>query len=100
MTHKPLGAIGQSRYWKSTAIIILSHNQYECGSIIKFIEQTFNLPPLGRTAEGYTDRRANSVVDSFDFTQAPRTFSPIPIPSPYAARIRFEPPSNEPIDNE
>jgi phospholipase C len=134
-----VNAVGESRYWKSTAIIILwddwggwydnvpppqldfrglgirvpcliispytkrgyvSHTQYEYGSIIKFIEQTFSLPPLGPTAEGYTDTRANSVVDSFDFTQAPRTFSPIPIPSPYAARIRSEPPSNEPVDTE
>ena len=55
----------------------VSHTQYEFGSILKFIEQTFNLPSL-RTS----DARANSLVDSFDFTQAPRAFVPIPTVHP------------------
>jgi phospholipase C len=134
-----VNAIGESRYWKSTAIIVLwddwggwydnvpppqldfrglgirvpclivspytkrgyvSHTQYEYGSILKFIEQAFNLPPLGPTSQGYTDTRARSLVDSFDFTRPPRAFAPIPIPSPYAERIRSEPPSDEPVDTE
>ncbi len=146
--HSPLGpswvasvvnAIGESSYWKSTAIIIVwddwggwydnapppqrdfrglgirvpclilspyakrgyvSHTQYEYGSILKFIEQAFDLQPLGPTSAGYTDTRAHSLVDSFDFTQAPRAFKPIPIPSPYAERIRSEAPSDEPVDTE
>jgi phospholipase C len=134
-----VNAIGESRYWKSTAIIVLwddwggwydnvpppqldfrglgirvpciiispyakrgyvSHTQYEFGSILKFIEQAFNLPPLGPTSAGYTDTRANSIIDSFDFTRPARAFKPIPIPSPYAQRIRSEPPSDEPVDTE
>ncbi len=134
-----VNAIGESSYWKSTAIIVLwddwggwydnvpppqldfrglgirvpcliispyvkrgyvSHTQYEFGSILKFIEQAFNLPPLGPASQGYTDTRAHSLVDSFDFTQAPRKFTLIPIPSSYAARIRSEPPSDEPVDTE
>jgi phospholipase C len=134
-----VNAIGESPYWRSTAIIVLwddwggwydnmpppqldfrglgirvpclivspyakrgyvSHTRYEFGSVLKFIEQAFNLPALGPTSEGYTDTRANSLVDSFDFTQAARAFKPIPIPSPYARYIRSEPPSNEPVDTE
>jgi phospholipase C len=134
-----VNAIGESSYWKSTAIIVLwddwggwydnvpppqldfrglgirvpciiispyakrgyvSHTQYEFGSILKFIEQAFNLPPLGPTSAGYTDTRANSIIDSFDFTRPARAFKPIPIPSPYGQRIRSEPPSDEPVDTE
>jgi phospholipase C len=55
----------------------VSHTQYEFGSILKFIEQAFDVPPLGPGSAGYTDARARSLVDSFDFTQAPRAFVPI-----------------------
>jgi phospholipase C len=51
----------------------ISHTQYEFGSILRFIEDTFGLGSLGTT-----DARANSIVDSFDFTQSPRTFQQIP----------------------
>lgn len=55
----------------------VSHTQYEFGSILKFVEETFKLRPLGSVAGGYTDSRANSIVDSFDFTQKPRTFTAV-----------------------
>ncbi len=42
----------------------VSHTTYEFGSILKFIEQNWNLPPLGGYA---TDRRANSIADMFQF---------------------------------
>jgi phospholipase C len=51
----------------------ISHTQYEDGSILKFIEENWGLPSLGTS-----DLRANSIGDSFDFTQAPRAFIPIP----------------------
>jgi phospholipase C len=51
----------------------ISTTQYEYGSILKFIEETFNLGSLGTT-----DVRANSIDDCFDFTQQPRTFQQIP----------------------
>lgn len=50
----------------------VSHTQYEFGSILKFVEENWGLGSLGTT-----DVRANSLIDSFDFTQPPRTFTPI-----------------------
>lgn len=138
-----VNAIGRSRYWHNTAIVIVwddwggwydnappeqldyrglgirvpclvispyakkgngrggfvSHTTYEYGSILKFIEETFNLPYIGKPADGYTDQRANSLSDSFDFTQSPRPFTPIP--SKYsAAQFIDEPASGEPVDTE
>jgi phospholipase C len=55
----------------------VSHTQYEIGSILKYIEQSFNLGSLGST-----DVRANSLIDSFDFTQTPTKFKVIPAPYP------------------
>ena len=60
----------------------VSHTQYEYGSILKFVEQVFDLAPLGPTSAGYTDTRATSILDSFDFTQAPPAFKPIGVPYP------------------
>ncbi len=60
----------------------VSHTQYEFGSINAFIEQIFNLPPLGPAAAGYSDARATSIVNSFDFTQTPTAFVPIVAPVP------------------
>ncbi|MGC1380492.1 MAG: alkaline phosphatase family protein [Candidatus Baltobacteraceae bacterium] len=107
-----VNAIGQSKYWKSTAIVILwddwggfydhepppffdnqgglgfrvpmliispyvqahvEHTQYEYGSILKFIEQNWNLGSLGTT-----DQRATSISNAFNFAQAPRPFQVIP----------------------
>ena len=44
----------------------ISHTFYEFSSVLKFIEQSFGLPPL-------TDRdsEANDMLDSFDFDQRP-----------------------------
>jgi len=49
----------------------VSKTQYEFGSVLKFIEQTFGTHSLGST-----DVRANSIVDMFDFSQSPSTFQP------------------------
>jgi phospholipase C len=59
----------------------VSKAQYEPGSILKFVETVFKLPPIGhicpeRPSKGYTDCRAN-VLDAFDFRQVPRPFTPI-----------------------
>ncbi len=51
----------------------VSHTQYEFGSIVRFVEDTWNLGRLGTT-----DTRAASIDDTFDFTQKPRKFSSIP----------------------
>ncbi len=77
----------------------VSHTQYEYGSILKFIEETFDLSPLGPESHGYTDSRANSLVDAFDFTQQPRAFTKIPAPYP-ASHFLHETPSYKLPDNE
>jgi len=42
----------------------VSHSVHEFGSILKFTEETFGLGTLG-----YTDARADDLLDCFDFTQ-------------------------------
>ena len=77
----------------------VSHTQYEFGSILRFVEQTFGLPPLGPASFGYTDARARSLVDAFDFTQKPRAF--VPIPAPYSPQYFLRrPPSRRLPDTE
>ncbi len=44
----------------------ISSTQYEFSSVLKFIEERFNLPPLTSR-----DADANDTTDSFDFSQAP-----------------------------
>jgi phospholipase C len=44
----------------------ISHTQYEFSSVLKFIEERFNLQPLTLRDEG-----ANDMMDSFDFGQNP-----------------------------
>ena len=52
----------------------VSHTQFEHGSLLRFIEDRFNLPHLGAT-----DARANSPAgDCFNFSAPPRAFAPIP----------------------
>lgn len=77
----------------------VSHTQYEYGSILKFMEEAFNLPSLGGTAAGYSDRRSTSIEDAFDFTQKPRAF--VPFGTKYS-RVHFlhQPRSHKPVDTE
>jgi phospholipase C len=53
----------------------IAHTQYDFGSILKLMEQTFGLGSLGTT-----DARAPSMEDVFDFTQTPNKFKPAPVP--------------------
>jgi phospholipase C len=77
----------------------VSHTQYEFGSILRFIEDTFGVPPLGPQSFGYTDRRGTSIVDAFDFTRRPRAF--VPIPARYSADYFLRrPPSHLPPDTQ
>jgi phospholipase C len=77
----------------------VSHTQYEFGSILKFIGEAFpKVQPLGPSSQGYTDTRANSISDSFDFARA-RTFKAIPAKYPIS-HFLHEAPSSEPVDNE
>ncbi|HEY1654461.1 MAG TPA: alkaline phosphatase family protein, partial [Candidatus Tumulicola sp.] len=75
-------------------IAYISHTQYEFGSILKFVEDTFALGRLGTT-----DTRATSIGDVFDFSQQPRPF--VPIKAKYSkAYFLHQRPSNEPVDTE
>ncbi len=50
----------------------VSTTQYEFGSILKYIEKNWNLGSLGTS-----DRRANSIIDVFDYSKGPRPFKHI-----------------------
>jgi phospholipase C len=133
-----VNAVGKSKYWKSSAIVVLwddwggfydnvpppeidhygglgfrvpaiiispyalgggttpyvSHTQYEFGSVLKFIEQTYGLGSLHTT-----DQRATSIGDAFDFTQAPRPFQVISAKYGVEYFLR-KPPSYKPVDTE
>ncbi|MBV8373789.1 MAG: hypothetical protein JOY69_11065 [Candidatus Eremiobacteraeota bacterium] len=53
----------------------VSKTQYEFGSVLKFIEETFGTGSLGST-----DTRANSISDIFNFSQSPTKFTPFAAP--------------------
>jgi phospholipase C len=72
----------------------VSHTQYEFGSILKFVEDNWNMRRIGST-----DVRANSIVDCFDFSQPPRAFQPIPAELPQSY-FEHERPSYLPVDTE
>lgn len=80
------------------AICLAAHTVYEFGSILKFVEQTFGLPKLGPASLGYTDHRAHSIADSFDFTQKPRAFKKIPAPYPPTFFLTRKPSLRAPDD--
>jgi phospholipase C len=60
----------------------VTHTQYEFGSILKFIEEVYGLPTVGSAADGYTDGRASSITDAFDFSQNPKAGAEIEAPYP------------------
>jgi phospholipase C len=76
----------------------VSHTQYEFGSVLRFIEDNFGLPQLGTVAQGYSDARATSIVDSFDFTQSPRAFTPFTAPYPPSTFTGMRPSHRAPDD--
>lgn len=112
-----VNAVGKSKYWSDTAVIILwddwggfydnvappqtnytslgmrvplivvspyakpgfvSHTQYDFGSVLKFIEDTFGTDSLHTS-----DAEATSIVDTLDFTQKARGFTPVSAPNPH-----------------
>jgi phospholipase C len=50
----------------------ISHATHDFGSILKYIETTFDLPSLD-----YADARADDLADCFDFTQTPLKYQTI-----------------------
>jgi phospholipase C len=76
----------------------VSHTQYEFGSVLRFIEDNFGLPQLGTAKAGYTDARATSIVDSFDFAQKPRVFQTFVAPYPASMFLKMAPSHRAPDD--
>ena len=72
----------------------VSHTQYEHGTILKFVEETFNLPPMAAS-----DSRANPPDDAFNFNHAPRKFKKIKSPMGKEYFIH-QPPDLRPPDTE
>jgi phospholipase C len=61
----------------------VSHVNYEFGSILKFVEETFGLGSLGTT-----DVRANDLSDCFNFGSRARHFTRIPAKYPASYFLR------------
>lgn len=117
-----VNAIGQSNYWKSTAIFVVwddwggwydhvppriynsyelgfrvpllvispyakkgyvSHVRHEFGSLLAFSEKTFGIP---KGSLGATDKRADDLMDAFDFKQRARIFVKIKAPPFHPAK--------------
>ncbi|HZY98818.1 MAG TPA: alkaline phosphatase family protein [Candidatus Baltobacteraceae bacterium] len=76
----------------------VQHTTYEFGSIVRFVEQAFGLPVLGPASAGYTDGRAASLTDSFDFTMKPRRFHKVAAPYPPSFFIEHVPSRRVPDD--
>ena len=84
--YSKVGSSSQGGYISSTF--------YEFGSIIRFIEDTFNLGRLNTT-----DTTSNSIVDMLDFNQSPRQFHTIG--SKYKRSFFLhQKPSNLPVDEQ
>jgi len=61
----------------------ISHQVNDFGSILKFVEQTFELPNVAPgSSPAYADATSHTgdLSDCFDFTQTPLTFQTIPTP--------------------
>ena len=72
----------------------ISHTTHDFGSILKFIETTFNLPSLG-----YADAPADDLSDCFNLTQTPITFQKISAPLDAAHFINDKSPPIDPDDD-
>jgi phospholipase C len=62
----------------------VAHTQYDFGSILKYIEQTFGLGSLGTD-----DASANSMQDAFDYSQTPNKFTAAPLPKAMSCKDRL-----------
>jgi phospholipase C len=72
----------------------VEHTVYEFGSILRFIEENWDLPSLGRN-----DKSSASIGNAFDFNMAPRKFKKINAKYSKEFFLR-QPLSNEPPDTE
>jgi phospholipase C len=72
----------------------ISHTTHDFGSILKYIETTFNLPSLG-----YADAPADDLSDCFNLTQSPIVFQTIPAPIDALTFINDRSPATDPDDD-
>ncbi|MGA7918408.1 MAG: zincin-like metallopeptidase domain-containing protein [Candidatus Acidiferrales bacterium] len=72
----------------------ISHNAHDFGSILKFIETTFDLPSLN-----YADAPADNLADCFVLTQSPHTFQMIPAALKAEHFIKDKRPPTDPDDD-
>jgi phospholipase C len=80
-----------SPYAKAATI---DHTTHDFGSVLKFIETTFNLPSLN-----YADAPADDLSSCFTMTQTPITFQTIPAPLDAAHFINNKNPPTDPDDD-
>ncbi|MGA9977432.1 MAG: alkaline phosphatase family protein [Candidatus Sulfotelmatobacter sp.] len=80
-----------SPYAKAATI---DHTTHDFGSVLKFVETTFNLPSLG-----YADAPADDLSSCFIMTQTPLTFQTIPAPLDAAHFINDKSPPTDPDDD-
>jgi phospholipase C len=72
----------------------ISHTPYEFGSIVRFVEDNWNLGRLGTT-----DQTATSIANMFNFNGSPRSFISIPS-SKTKSFFLHQKPSGLPVDDE
>jgi phospholipase C len=72
----------------------VSHVTHDFGSILKFVETTFNLPSLG-----YADAPADDLSDIFNFAQTPIAFQTIPAPANNATCLADSSAPTDPDDD-
>ena len=77
-----------SPYVKAKTVV---HTQYEFASVLKFAEETFNLPQLTKR-----DKKANDMMDAFNFKQTP--LEPL-ILEPHTCSQESAAPSQEDLDD-
>jgi phospholipase C len=72
----------------------ISKNTHDFGSLLKFMEETFNVPSLGNV-----DVTADDFSDCFDFNQTPLTFQTIPAKFNAAHFLNDHSPPGDPDDD-
>jgi len=72
----------------------ISHATHNFGSILKFVETSFNLPSLG-----YADADSDDLSDFFNFTRGPMPFQSITPPSDTATCQTDTTPATDPDDD-
>jgi phospholipase C len=72
----------------------IAKTQYEFGSILKYVEDNWDLGRIGTS-----DKRATSIIDCFDYSQKPRKFVKIAAKYPTAYFLN-KPPSYLPVDTD